>query len=57
MNEEQTQYTGHTYCRKCGTSHWMYGSCPEKNKNMNEEPKIELPLCEKGCTWEDLLGK
>jgi regulator of replication initiation timing len=19
---------------------------------MNEEPKIELPLCEKGCTWE-----
>jgi hypothetical protein len=23
-----TTYTGHTFCKKCGQSHWMYAECP-----------------------------
>ncbi len=22
-----TQYNGHTYCHKCGQTHWMHGCC------------------------------
>jgi hypothetical protein len=23
------QYTGHVPCKKCGTTHWMHGPCPQ----------------------------
>lgn len=30
---DKMQYTGHVPCRKCGTTHWMHGPCP------NQEPR------------------
>jgi hypothetical protein len=26
------QYTGHVPCKKCGTTHWMHGPCPQNIK-------------------------
>lgn len=28
----QVQYTGHVPCKKCGTTHWMHGPCPQNTK-------------------------
>ena len=48
------QYTGHVPCKKCGTTHWMHGPCPQNVNVDSGLEALEVPRLDRrdGSFWD-----